>query len=173
MTLSSKTEYYNDGKTVYATYTVNEKGHREGSYKEFTADGQLNKELLYKDGELHGMATVYYLNGNVLSRTEFKKNSKSGLHESYHQNGRLHIRCHYSDNYRMTGPYEEYTTSGRLIKKGYFIGKQFIDETENNKKWLRSALLDYNTKKPYEMIVRPKDWTPLMEHLLDFQIKSR
>ena len=173
MALLPKTEYYNDGKTVYATYMVNDRGHREGPYKEFTADGQLNKVLLYKDGELHGTATVYYLNGKVLSRTEFKNNSKSGLHESYHQNGCLHIRCHYLDNYRLTGPYEEYTASGRLVRKGQYINNHFIDETQDNKKWLRSALLEYNTNRPYEMIVRPKDWTPLKGLFLDYQVKSR
>ncbi len=173
MALLPQIQYYNDGKTVYATYAINEKGHREGAYKEFTADGQLIKVLPYKDGALHGVATVYYLNGKVLSRTTFKNGARNGRHETFHQNGRLHVRCHYSDNYLLNGPYEEYTESARLIRRGDYVYNRFIDSVQKNKKWLRATLLEYNTRTPYKIAKNYLELTHFCGFMCDYKIKTR
>ena len=90
--------YYPDG-TIYKSELWS-MGAMNGVKKEFFKgengeEGQLNKEIHYKNGKWDGLYITYFQNGQVESEQSFVQDNKDGLSKYYYDDGKLF----YTENY--------------------------------------------------------------------------
>ena len=81
--LSMRSHYYlrDDGKHV-----------RHGFFESWHPNGQKRDQSNFKDGRVHGNATLWYSNGGLKSRGHYIDNKKDGLWEYWHPNTKLSAR---------------------------------------------------------------------------------
>ncbi len=68
-------------------------GVRDGEFKAYYPNGNLQGEVTYKDGEMNGLKEDFYKNGNVWTRQEFKNNDLDGVYEVYYENGNPQLKA--------------------------------------------------------------------------------
>lgn len=73
------TEYYEDGKQIKMTGAKTKDGKRDAIWKYFGEDGTLLSLTEYKDGVKNGFCIVYYSNGQINYRGEYKNDKKVGV----------------------------------------------------------------------------------------------
>jgi antitoxin component YwqK of YwqJK toxin-antitoxin module len=66
-------------------------GEMDGLWTEWYMDGRKYKERTYKNGRLHGLSTTWHINGQKESEGIFKDDEKHGLHTSWHMKGRKEV----------------------------------------------------------------------------------
>jgi antitoxin component YwqK of YwqJK toxin-antitoxin module len=65
------------------------------------------------DGKRDGLWVIYYYNGNLMYRINYKKGKRDGLYERYYENGSLCHIINYKDD-KVEGLYEEYYDNGNI-----------------------------------------------------------
>ena len=104
--------YYIDGKAV-------------GLYRLYYLTGELKIEKYFDNNEIvQNLETIYWKDGKIKRKNNYKDNLKSGKNKNYFGNGILQSTCMYKNN-KLDGPYIEYYSSGVIYIKGcYNDGKK-------------------------------------------------
>ena len=94
-----------------------------GVQEAYYDNGQLFSRTHYKRGKLDGLYESWYDNGQQCERANYRRGKLDGVHLGWHSNGRLHELCHYK-NGLLHGEYFKYDESGKLqvhthCHKGY------------------------------------------------------
>lgn len=94
-----------------------------GVQEAYYDNGQLFSRTHYKRGKLDGLYESWYDNGQQCERANYRRGKLDGVHLGWHSNGRLHELCHYQKGL-LHGEYFKYDESGKLqvhthCHKGY------------------------------------------------------
>lgn len=94
-----------------------------GVQEAYYDNGQLFSRTHYKRGKLDGLYESWYDNGQQCERANYRRGKLDGVHLGWRSNGRLHELCHYQ-NGLLHGEYFKYDESGKLqvhthCHKGY------------------------------------------------------
>jgi len=112
---------YEDGDDM--SIYLNERG--EGVSIALVDGGKIISNL--RDGELNGLLTKYYSNGQKYDEVLFQNGLKQGIFISYDINGKIVIVAHYVDD-RRNGSYVRYYSNGnKKFERNYVDG---IKESE-------------------------------------------
>ena len=124
-------------KTVYLTESLEETTKELASYyreiqkisKKWTVkDCYLNGNVLM-EGEFktrrlkkrHGKFTYYYKNGQVNSKTSYRKGVIYGVSSEWHQNGKLNLVGNYNKYGQKINTWIRYRESGKIVSKGDYV----------------------------------------------------
>ena len=122
--LKANLEYFNEGEYASARlYHSNNKVKAVGLYiheqkeqlwKYYDTRENLIREENYKNGQLEGETTLFYVDGNVLDKTTYSVGKKEGKSLQYYRNGQLKVSANYAAN-KLEGTYTLYNSEG--VKK--------------------------------------------------------
>lgn len=82
-------------------------GKKEGEYKSYGYNGNVNRVYNYVNGKLHGEWKNFYDNGQLSSIGNYVDDKLQGEYKSYYDNGNLLTVCNYIDG-KLHGEYKEY-----------------------------------------------------------------
>ena len=119
--------YYENGQLrIEQTFTNGNFGTLlDGPYKSYYENGQLSVESIYQDGEIVESKT-YYRNGTLESEEfyvvlyKYGDSEKHGTWKTYYNDGTLKSEKKY-DQGRKDGLFQEYNSSGKLIREEIYI----------------------------------------------------
>lgn len=107
----------------------------------------------YYEGELHGIVTRWYENGNMEKRIEYQHGKNHGSYKTWYENGNQTEDYHYSNGLR-NGPYTNWYESGAKRSAGiYANGKENGLFTSWHENGVKSAEGNYVNDK------RSGNWT--------------
>jgi uncharacterized protein len=99
---------------------VDEKGFKQGNWKEYYETGELKAEGNYKNNEKTGLWKWYYVNGKLDQIGSFGQGEMpEGDWKWYYENGRILMEEGFSAG-KPEGTYKEYNDSGIVIVKGQY-----------------------------------------------------
>lgn len=133
-------EYDQQGKITKSYFFINgivilegiidEKGLKQGDFKEYYENGQLRAEGKYKDSKPVGTWKFFYPNGNLYQIGEYDtKGRKTDKWLTYYDNGQIQKEEYYEKNLQE-GDYIEYDINGNIIVNGKFL------DGEETGKWI-------------------------------------
>ncbi len=129
-----------------------------GLHKFYSPDGKLLKAVWYnnmgiklgegkvdKHGKKQGLWTLFYSNGNILGKGQFKNDKKSGQWVYFYPNGKLLQKGQYN-NGLPTGKWITFYPNGKMLRVEYYInglhdGKYF-ELSPNGDTVLSTAYID-------------------------------
>ena len=83
-------------KTEYQHYFVNVLNQKQGEYKSYHHNGDLQCHCHYVNGDRHGEFKEYYHTGNLRIQCHYINDNLHGEYKEYYQNGNLyHATFHY------------------------------------------------------------------------------
>ena len=91
-------------------------GKKDGSWVEYSDNGQLASKGEYKNGKEEGSWVEYSDNGKLASKGELKNGKEEGSWVYYHENGKLFSKGEYK-NGKEEGSWVEYHENGKLSSK--------------------------------------------------------
>lgn len=96
--------YYDNGILHKEYFQINNKNGciREGPYKEYYKNGQLQYELNYVDNQIHGLFKIYYENGILQKEINYINGKIEGQYKTYFSNGKLEQDVIFNDNNMIT-----------------------------------------------------------------------
>jgi len=110
-----------DSGIMIGSGIVDEKGFKQGPWKEFYETGELKGEGQYKDGKKIGLWKFYYKNGNIEETGVYVKGENpDGDWKWYFDNGKLLREQNYTEGLEE-GALIEYSDSGTIISKGAYV----------------------------------------------------
>lgn len=154
-----KSYFFINGKIILEGI-IDEKGLKQGEFKEYYETGVLSAEGRYKDSRPVGYWKYYYPGGNLYQEGEYdSKGRKTGKWLTYFDNGQIQ-KEEYFEKDLHEGEYKEYDVDGNIIVIGqftegeeqgkwtYVIGdvieeKEYLDGKEHGK-W---KIIDKETKR--------------------------
>lgn len=92
-------------------------GKPEGLWKKYHLNGQLKSEGNLKDGKAEGLAKYYYESGQLENEGNFKNDKKEGLWKIYYESGQLESEGNFKDG-KLEGLAKHYYESGHLHSEG-------------------------------------------------------
>jgi len=101
--LKAVTTFYDRENTIlHRRFYIDEEHKKQGEYKEWYMNGQLNLHCSFKDGLLDGEYKKLYSNGKLSNHYFYKNGKLYGEYESWYENGPLRIHSFYKDNNDIT-----------------------------------------------------------------------
>jgi len=100
---------------------VDEKGYKQGKWKEYYETGELKAEGTYKNNEKTGLWKWYYINGKLEQTGNYEEAEKpNGEWKWYFENGKVFIEENFYKG-KLDGFYKEYDSLGNIITEGQYI----------------------------------------------------
>ncbi|NOY36987.1 MAG: toxin-antitoxin system YwqK family antitoxin [Chlorobi bacterium] len=132
--------FYKDGKIInsiiYDNYgekisegIINEKGQKEGSWKNYYYDGKVQSTGKYINNQRNGIWKFYYKNGKIEQTGSFRSGKENGEWKWYFENGSLRREESYF-NGKRDGLYTEYDREGNIIANGQYLDGERDGEWE-------------------------------------------
>ena len=90
-----------------------ENGKKDGFWRVYFGDGSLHSKKQYKDGKLNGRSEFYWQQGTSIIEN-YKNGKLDGRWEMYNENGILDLR-EFKDDKMLT--HEIYSAEGKLVTK--------------------------------------------------------
>lgn len=121
-------------------------GKKEGEWKFFDREGGwLREKYMYAAGEANGESTIYFANGKVSVKCEFKNDERHGYFKSFYNNGQMYQEGWYQSG-KQEGEWIQYNYKGVIVAKNYYIqdelfGNQYYYDAKG-KLWESSYLQD-------------------------------
>ena len=117
--------YDSDQKKLQMVYEFDEEtGNMDGSYKEYSEEGNLKVEGVYKNGKKNGVFKEYDdYNGALKYETSYKDDKKNGIRKEYDSDSTLRFEINYKDD-EMNGAYKEYYDGVLRVDAYYKDGKK-------------------------------------------------
>ena len=94
-------------------------GKKEGLEKEYDEQGNIKKEITWKQNARHGFAKRYYSNGQVEQETQYVNDKAEGLARSYYKSGEIKTIATLIEN-KIHGIAKGYFKNGKLKYEGYY-----------------------------------------------------
>jgi uncharacterized protein len=141
---------YKKGKLIGEGIT-DEKGFRQGPWKEFFEDGKLKSEGKYKDGRRISSWKFYYQNGRTEEEGTFNNSGKEeGSWTWWYDNGEKRKEAAFT-NGKEDGLMVEYDETGHILQKGEYVNG------EEQGKWIYQ-MGDYKEEGSYVNGLRDGLW---------------
>lgn len=112
--------YYSTG-ALLSEWTVNEKGQRDGIYREFYMSGGVSCSTSYKTDIRHGPRIKYFEDGKVREELNYKNGRMCGKFTTYYVGGCLGTIGYLEDNGTL-GEYIFISTEGVLLQHHLYLG---------------------------------------------------
>lgn len=113
-------ELYKDGYKI-GEGIYDEKGYKQGKWKEFYISGELKAEGEYVNDKKINEWVYYYQNGKIEQRGKYDKSNKpTGDWKWYYESGNI-LRTETFMRGRAEGEMVEYTDSSQVVTKGLFV----------------------------------------------------
>lgn len=96
--------------------------YRDGAYKAYYANGQLQKECFYRSNQLHGPMKEYDAKGNLVRHSVFSLGVPDGDFVEYYPNGEVKSFAYFEAGQLVEEKFLEYDREGRqsLVRKENF-----------------------------------------------------
>ena len=99
----------------------NDKGLKEGPWKETFRYEEVVRKANYLNGKLHGLYESHNFNGNLLYKGNYINNKANGEHIDYYRStGTILNRMNYKDG-KLNGIYEYYDYVDKLKIRTYIL----------------------------------------------------
>ncbi len=119
--------YFDNGNVARELEYKN--GDLVNTYRAYYYDGQLENEMFYKSDEYDGSNIEFYPNGKVKTKSEYQYGNLHGLTKNYYENGTIKEEINYCNNMK-SGEANYYDKTGKIIKKErYFNDEVYEYET--------------------------------------------
>lgn len=119
--------YYNNGNLARELEYKN--GELVNTYNEYFYSGQLQTTMSYQADEYNGLTTEFYANGNTKATKTYQYGKLQGVIKTYFENGKIKEEHNYQNDARI-GESSFYNEKGKLIKtETYFNGNIFNTKT--------------------------------------------
>lgn len=148
--------YYDNGRGELKETFTKKNGKREGLYKQFFRNCQLNTEGSYTNDQRVGMFRTHYSTGEVRSEGNYSENKKNGnwtfykYRKSHWENGDLNnISKYYIE--KVTGKYENGEKEGvwKRTKEGYVYGEKEGERKKNQNEITDHDIIFENYRKKH------------------------
>ena len=97
---------------------------KEGLWKYYHVNGQLESEINFKDDKKEGLWKTHYENGQLKFEGDWKDDKSEGFWKCYHENGQLEEEGNFKDD-KKEGLWKTYHENGQLFGIGdWKDGKQ-------------------------------------------------
>jgi antitoxin component YwqK of YwqJK toxin-antitoxin module len=83
-------EWYPNGQ-LKAQMFSSEDGLTQGNQLQWWKNGNIKRDIMFKDGKYHGDYIVYFRNGKLKEKTNYNFGKKDGIQTKWYKNG--NIRC--------------------------------------------------------------------------------
>lgn len=104
-------------------------GNKVGGYTYFYRDGQIEKQVPQNArGMEDGVATSYYPDGTLQSRSHWRDGLSHGTQSQYHRTGKLREAAEYRNGIRVDGPAETFDENGKLRDRMNYVNGQLDGE---------------------------------------------
>jgi antitoxin component YwqK of YwqJK toxin-antitoxin module len=145
---------------VLGIYSIGDSlnGKRDGKWTDYYKNGQIAREVYYKNGLIDGLVTWYYDNKIVALKSSYIEGKRNGIWKSYSQEGKLTELTNYKDGHPF-GEWEKYHPNGKIL----YFGK--YDDIGNLSQWK-----EYNDKGKlistgyYNEFKKSGEWTYFHEN---------
>ena len=104
-------------KEVEGKY-INKK--KEGIWKKYYRNGNIDEEETYKEGKLDGTTKSYYKNGSLFAEYSYTNDVWDGFYKSYKKNGNTSLMGWYQMGQRQ-GDWYTYSPDGTIASHGYYL----------------------------------------------------
>ncbi len=112
--------YYDRERTRIKWETQYVMGKKQGRYRAWFDNGDIEFKARLKNDQLHGTRRCYfYSNGKVWHIHHYKDGGENGVRKTFWPNGRLQSKATYRND-ELTGPYRSYYESGKLHVKAVY-----------------------------------------------------
>ena len=75
-------------------------GKREKEWKEFYPDGNIKREVAFKNGVQHGLGSSYFSDGKLLMRGNLINGLQVGVWKKFYPNGNVEVKQTFKENNR-------------------------------------------------------------------------
>ena len=108
------------GNIFPQTNQLNEKGEKEGLWKEYYETGELLKETSWKNGKKNGLEITYYdKTGDLMSVEGYMDGTQHGIDKFFWEGGVLGQSVSYIDG-KKNGVWKNFGSDGVLWSTGYY-----------------------------------------------------
>ena len=132
------TVFYENGKPHYIVEYKN--GKANGRVSEYTTEGKIYMDAIFKDGHRNGKCTHFYKNGNPFEVSDYVNGEKDGVELKYYENGKLLASRIYKKNKIQAG-LKEYKADGTAVDNENSLIVQGIDHTALEGKYILKVSL--------------------------------
>lgn len=119
----SKGEFFYEGHapngniTSEGNYDIS--GGKNGEWKFYSDNGNLNSVFNYKDDLVEGEAVYYHDNGKVFKKLNYENDLRQGYYEEYYPSGQMSQQGYYKDD-MLEGLWIRYYQDGTITNKNYY-----------------------------------------------------
>ena len=100
---------------------------RDGVHEVYYENGQIETRANYKGGKEDGLYESYYENGQLRVKISFKDGKRDGLAEWYYENGQVRSRQNFREGKRDS-LWEFFEVDGRLLwSRNNYVDEGLID----------------------------------------------
>ena len=105
------------------------KGKREKEWKEFYPNGNIKREVSFKNGVQHGLGSSYFPDGKLLMRGNLINGLQDGVWKKFYPNGNVEIKLTFKEGNRE-GLKEVFDEIGEIISKEWCVKNFCTDITD-------------------------------------------
>jgi hypothetical protein len=132
-------ERKNDQGQIIEKFYLDKDSLKFGTYTSYDEEGRIFEKSQYKKGELNGLRTIFFTNGEVEIQENYEDGVMNGVYKSFYDNGNVNLVATYN-NGKMEGIVKRYYSSGELMEEVTFVDNQengpFKEYYKNGKvKW--------------------------------------
>lgn len=130
---------------------------KEGTWKEYYANGNAKSEIIYVNNKPDGYAKLYYESGKLSEEGTWKGVKWVGNYKYYHENGKPKYEFAYTDDGKRTGKQKYYHENGKIAiegdwedgKEAGIIKEYYPDGTIKSEKNFSDGKLDESSVKNF------------------------
>lgn len=106
-----------------------EEGKREKEWKEFYPNGNIKREVSFKNGVQHGLGSSYLPDGKLLMRGNLINGLQDGVWKKFYPNGNVEIKLTF-ENGNREGLKEVFDETGKIKSKEWCVKSFCTDITD-------------------------------------------
>jgi antitoxin component YwqK of YwqJK toxin-antitoxin module len=91
----------------------------QDGFSEHFLNNRLKSRCLVRKGLLEGLSFTFDSNGNIIKKENYYRSNLTGPYEEYYSSGKIKIQGQYQYNIKV-GPWSYYRETGKLIMTGYY-----------------------------------------------------
>ena len=146
---------YDNNGNIVSVGIVNEKGEKQGKWKNYYTKDKLLSEGQYVDNEKTGTWKYCFKNGRIEQTGKYRNGKPNEIWKWYYTNGKL-IKEEEYFNGKRDGVYTEYSENGDIISEGHFL------EGEMDGSW-RTKIGDHSEAGKYIVGLKDDIWKHFYE----------
>ncbi|GEM_PF-2405592 len=117
-------------KETYATglsdETTYKDGWKDGPYKSYWKNGNLQIDANYKEGRQDGPYKLYYHSGQLYKEAAYKQGKSDGAFKEYYDDGRIYEEGSFKDDV-MDNTWKRYDEDGKILQQSVYSDGRLLD----------------------------------------------